>query len=140
MRLTSSTSLSLLGLAGEYLGEMHGFDPCAKAAESAADVHQARVVPCRADLGLGVEDAPDLGREHRGGGVRVLDREGPAEPAALLGLGELYEVDTPHVAQQLQRSISDPEHPQGVAGRGVGNAGRGVGANLGDAELSFQEN
>src|SRR5687767_13695449 len=112
MRLTSSPPLSLLDFAGEYLGEMHGLHPCTKAGKSAADVHQARVVSRCADLGLGVEDAPDLIREHRGGGVRVLDREGPAEPAALLGLGELHEVDAPHVAQQFQRSTSDLEHPQ----------------------------
>src|SRR5829696_9858136 len=102
MRLTSSSPLSLLGLVGEYLGEMHGLHSCTKAAEASADVHQARVVPCRADLGLGVEDASDLVREHRGGGVRVLDRESSAEPAALLGLGELDEVDAPHVLQELQ--------------------------------------
>src|SRR5215218_3710802 len=97
MRLISSSPLSLLGFAGEYLGEMHGIHPCAKAGESATDVHQARVVSRCADLGLGVEDASDLIREHRGGGVRILDRESPAEPAALLGLGELYEVAAPHV-------------------------------------------
>src|SRR5215210_4155027 len=101
MRRTSSSPLSLHGPAGEYTGEMHGLHPCTKAAEPAADVHQARVVPRCADLGLSVEDAPDLIREHRGGGVRVLDREGPAEPAALLGLGEIYEVDAPHAPQQL---------------------------------------
>src|SRR5215204_467305 len=139
MRLTSSSPLSLLGFAGEYLGEMHGLYPCTKAAESATDVHQARVVPCRADLGLGVEDAPDLVREHRGGGVRVLDREGPAEPAALLGRGEIYEVDAPHVPQQIQRRISDLEHPQGMARRVVGHAVRVVGADVGDAELFHQK-
>ena len=99
-------------VACEYLGQVDGPDAGAQAVEAAADVHQARVVPGRADLGLGVEDAPDLVREHRGRGVRVLDREGPAEPATLLGLGELDEVDAPHVPQELQRRVPDLQHPQ----------------------------
>src|SRR5829696_2115847 len=118
---------------------MHGVDSRTKASESAPDVHQARVVSCRTDLGLGVEDASELVREHSGGGVRVLDGERPAEPATLLGLGELHEVDAPHVPQELQWRIPDLQHPQRVACRMISNPVRIIGADVGDAESLDQE-
>src|SRR3712207_7320422 len=46
-----------------------------------------------ADLGARVEHPPQLVGEHRHRRVGVLDRERPAEPAALLSLGQLDQVD-----------------------------------------------
>src|SRR5918994_3011026 len=66
-------TLYLPTLAGEYLGEVHGPDPGAEPAQPAADVHQARVVPGRADLGLRVENVSELVREHGRRSVGVLD-------------------------------------------------------------------
>ena len=58
--------------------------PGALAPQRAADVHQARVVGRRADLRAGVEHVAQLVGEHRHRGVGVLDRERPAEAAALV--------------------------------------------------------
>ena len=55
----------------------------ALAPQRAADVHQARVVGRRADLRARVEHVAQLVGEHRHRGVGVLDRERPAEAAAL---------------------------------------------------------
>src|SRR3712207_4500992 len=118
---------------------MDGLDAGLQAPEAAADVHEAGVVPGRADLGLGVEDAPDLVPEHRRRGLRVLYRERPPEPAALLGLAELYEIHPPHVAQELERRIPDLEHPQRVAGRVVGDPVRVVRPDVRDARLVYEE-
>jgi hypothetical protein len=85
-----------------------GLDPGPEPFEAAADVHQARIVPGGADLGLRVEDVPDLVPEHGHRGVRILDRERPAEAAALLGFRQLHEVYAPHGPQQLKRGVAYP--------------------------------
>ena len=48
-----------------------------------------------------------LSVEHRRRRVGVLDREGPAEAAALLGLRQLDEVDAADRAQQPQRPVAE---------------------------------
>ena len=96
----------------------------ARVAQAAADVHQAGVVGRGADLGAGVEDAPQLVGQHRRRRVGVLDREGAAEAAALLGVRQLDEVDAAHRAQQPQRRVADLQQPQRVARRVVGHAVR----------------
>ena len=85
---------------------------------AAADVHQARVVGGRADLGARVEDPPQLVREHRHRRVGVLDREGAAEAAALLGLRRARRGRCPATAsQQPPRPVADLQQPQRVARR-----------------------
>ena len=79
---------------------MHHADAGALAGERAADVHQARRVGRGADLGARVQDVADLVGEHRHRRVGVLDRERPAEAAALARAVELDEVDPADVAQQ----------------------------------------
>ena len=72
---------------------MHRAHAGALAPQRAADVHQARVVGRRADLGARVEHVAQLVGEHRHRGVGVLDRERAAEAAALARALELDEVD-----------------------------------------------
>jgi hypothetical protein len=74
--------------------------------------------------------------EHRHRGVRVLDRERPAEPAALLSLVDLDEVDPLDRTQQPQRAVADLEQPQRMAGRVVGDAVRERGADVLDSSTS----
>jgi hypothetical protein len=59
--------------------------------------------------------------EHRRRRLGVLDRERAAEAAALVGGGQLHQVEASGGAQQLQRPVADPQQPQGVAGRVVGD-------------------
>ena len=77
--------------------------------------------------------------EHRGRGVGVLHRERAAEAAALVGAGQLDQVEPADGAQQPQRPVADPQHPQRVAGRVVGDPVRVVRADVGDAEDVDQE-
>ena len=91
---------------GEDLGEVDRPHPGALAVQGAADVHQARVVGRGADLGPGVEHAAELVAEHGHRRVGVLDGERPAEAAALLGPGQLDQVDPPDRPQS--RSGASP--------------------------------
>ena len=77
--------------------------------------------------------------EHRGRGVGVLDGEGAAEAAALVGAGQLDQLQPADGAQQLQRPVADPQQPQRVAGRVVGDPVRVVGADVGHPEDVDQE-
>ena len=72
------------------------------ARQRAADVHEARVVARRADLGPGVEHGAHLVGEHGHRGVGVLHGEGAAEAAALARLGQLDQVDAADGPQQPQ--------------------------------------
>jgi len=82
---------------GEDLGEVKGPDAGAQPAEPAPDVHETRGVAGRQHLGSGAQDGAHLVGQHRGRGVSVLDREGAAEPAALVGIGQFDEVDAADV-------------------------------------------
>ena len=77
------------------------------------------------------EHVAHLVGEHRGRGVGVLDRERAAEAAALVGAGQLDQVEAAHRAQQPQRPVAHPQQPQRVAGRVVGDPVRVVGADVG---------
>ena len=66
--------------------------------------------------------APQLVGQHRRRRVGVLDREGAAEAAALLGGRQLDEVEAAHRAQQPHRRVADLQQPQRVARRVVGHA------------------
>ena len=102
--------------------------------ERAADVHQARGVDRRADLGARVEHAAQLVGEHRHRGVGVLDRERAAEAAALARPVELDQVDPAHGAQQPLGPVADVQRAQRVAGRVQRHAVRERGADVLDAE------
>ena len=92
---------------------------------AAADVHQARVVGRRADLGARVEDVPQLVGQHRRRRVGVLDREGPAEAAALLARPAARRGRCPRTARSSRSGASPTlQQPQRVAGRVVGDAVR----------------
>ena len=86
-----------------------------------------------------VEHAAQLVGEHRHRGVGVLDRERAAEAAALLGLGQLDEVDPAHGPQQPPRPVADVQQPQRVAGRVQRDPVRERGADVDHAELVDQE-
>ena len=77
--------------------------------------------------------------QHRGRGVGVLHRERAAEAAALLGAGQLDQVEPADLAQQPQRLVADPQHPQRVAGRVVGDPVRVRGADVGHPEHVDQQ-
>ena len=87
----------------------------------------------------GVEDAADLVAEHGHRRVGVLDGERAAEPAALLGPGQLDQVDPPDRPQQPQRGVADAEHPQRVAGRVIRHPVRVIGADVLDPQLVDEE-
>ena len=76
---------------------------------------------------------------HRHGGVGVLEREGAAEAAALVGARELQQGEPADLLEQPPRPVADPEHPQRVAGRVVGDRVRVVGADVGHAEHVDEE-
>jgi hypothetical protein len=109
-------------LHGQDLGQVHHADAGARVAQAAADVHQAGVVGGGADVGAGVDDPPQLVGQHRRRRVGVLDREGAAEAAALLGGRQLDEVDAAHRAQEPDRRVAHLEQPQRVARRVIGHA------------------
>ena len=89
--------------------------------------------------GAGRAHAAQLVVEHGQRDVGVLDREGAAEAAALLRVGQLDEVDVAHRAQQAQRLVPHPQRAQRVAGRVVGDAVRERGPHVLDAELVHEE-
>ena len=74
-----------------------------------------------------------LSAEHRHRRVGVLDRERPAEAAALVRVLELHEVDPAHRRQQPPRPVADVQQPQRVAGRVQRHAVRERGADVGHA-------
>src|SRR5271165_6558902 len=85
---------------GEDLGDVDRVDPRSLPVQRSSYVHEARVVRRGAVLGSGVEHAADLVREHGHRGVSVLHGERAPETAALLGVRQLDEVDSPHPAEQ----------------------------------------
>ena len=63
----------------------------------------------------------------------------PPKPQQVSASGSSTRSMPPHLAQQPQRPVADPEHPQPVAGRVVGHPVRVVGADVGDPEHVDQE-
>jgi hypothetical protein len=99
-------------------------------------VHQAGRVTGGADLGAGRQHLPHLVGEHCGGGVGVLERERATEAATLVGVGQRDQLEPAHPPQ---RRLADPQHPQRVAGRVVGDPVREVRADVLDAEHVDQQ-
>ena len=91
----------------------------------------------------GAADVGGLVRQHRRGHVRVLHREGAAEAAALVGLGQFDQFDAADRAQQVQLAVAEPEQAHAVAAGVVGDPVREVRAQLrrrvGDAQDIHQE-
>jgi len=107
--------------------------------QAAADVRQAGVVGRRHVRRAGAADRGALVGQHRGGDVGVLHREGAAETAALLRAGQLDQVQSAYRAEQSQRPVAQPQHPQPVAGRVVGDPVREDGAEVGHPEHVDQQ-
>ena len=63
----------------------------------------------------------------------------PPNPQHDSACGQLDQVDAAHRAQQLQRLVADPQHPQRVAGRVIGHPVREVRADIGHPEHVDQE-
>ena len=80
----------------------------------------------RTDLGIGVEHRAQLVRQHRRRHIGVLDREGPAEAAALLALRAAPPGRCPHRAQQPQR-LGRPPAARAASDRSGGRS-RGAGS------------
>ena len=137
-RRRPSTRLGVLG-GGEDLGEVHDAYAGPLARQHPADVHQAGVVAGDQHLGAGVADVPRLVGAHRDRGVGVLQGEGAAEAAALLGVGQVDQGRGRAPPRAAARPVADAEHPQRVAGRVVGHPVREVGADVGHAEHVDEE-
>ena len=107
--------------------------------EAAVDVHEAGVVARGADFGARLRNGVHLFVQHGGGDFGVLDGEGAAEAAALIGIGEFDESEALDGFEQALRLVADVERAQGVAG-GVDGDGVGVrGADIGNAEFVDEE-
>ena len=130
----------VLRVGGEDLGQVHGPDARAQPGQAAADVHQAGGVAGRAHLGPGVQHAAHLVGQHRGRGVarssprtcrrsRSTGRRRAARPGRCPRT----------LAQQPQRLVADPQQPQRVAGRVVGDPVRVVGADVVHPEHVHQQ-
>jgi len=118
---------------------MDGADAGTLAAEGAADVHEAGVIGAGAGFGARAEDALELVGEHGGGDVGILDGEGAAEAAALVGVGEWEEGEAFDLLEEVGGFGAEVERAEAVAG-GVEGDGMGVeGADVGDAELVGEE-
>ena len=85
---------------------MHGPGARPDPGQPAADVHQARAVPGRADLRAGVQHVAHLVGQHRRRGVGVLDRERAAEAAALVRGRQLDQVQIPRTARSSRSGLS----------------------------------
>ena len=95
--------------------------------------------PADEHLGAGLADVPRLVGAHGHRGVGVLDGEGAAEAAALLGAGSSTR-SMPRTARSSRaRPVADAEHPQRVAGRVVGHPVREVRADVGHPEHVDEE-
>ena len=84
-------------------------------------------------------DGGELVPAHRERRLRVLDRERPAEPAALVGARDVHEVEALDGPEQAPRTIPDLEHPERVAGLVERDRVREGGADVGHAELVDEE-
>ena len=84
-------------------------------------------------------DASNLVREDRRRRVGVLDGERPAEAAALGRVGQVDELEPPHGAQEPVRRVADPQHPQRMAGRVVGDPVRKRGADVLEPEPADEQ-
>lgn len=107
--------------------------------QQTTDVRKARIIAGNKEFGAGFTCRPSLVVAHRHRGVRVLHREGATETAAMLGVGKLDELDTAYRFQQTARAVTDPQHPQRMTGRVVGDAMREGRPDIGDAEDIDQE-
>src|SRR5829696_251960 len=148
-RLGSGMQLSVLPAAGQhhwllasrrqYLSQVDGLRPGPQPGQPAADVHEARAVTSRTDLRAGAQDVVHLVGQHRGRRVGVLDRESAAEAATLVCGGQLHQLQAIDMAQQTERLVAYPQHPQAVAGRVVRHPVREVGPDIGHVEHVDQQ-
>src|SRR5271168_410990 len=83
----------------EHLRQMTHFDLLARAAQAAANLHQASAIVRDHYLRAALPDARHFVREHRRREGRELHREHPAEAAALLAIAQIANFDSRHRAQ-----------------------------------------
>ncbi len=95
---------------------MHAFDAGPLAAQCAADVHQAGIIDCRTDFGLGIQNATHFIRQHGGRDVRVFNGKGAAKAAALFAIREVDQSQSAHVSQEPGGLIAHLKRPQRMAG------------------------
>lgn len=118
---------------------MQGAQRCGLAAQYAPDVHEAGVVGAAQDVGPGGDGVTDLVLPHRGRNIGVLQSEGAAEAAALLGAGQFAQLQPVDGFQQPPGPVAEAEEPQPVAGRVVGHGVREVGPDVGHPEHVHEE-
>ena len=90
-------------------------------AKTSSNVHQTRAVTSTDALGSGCSDRRQLLVEHRARDVSVLDGEGATETTTLFRVGKSDELEPRDRAKEPLRRVTDPEEPQRMAGRMVGN-------------------
>ena len=121
-------------------GQVHGLGAGAPPGQAAADVHQAGRVAGGADVGAGAQHVarscrPASPTRCRRSSARRCRRTRSTRRACGSSTRSMP-VDR---AQQRQRLVADPQHPQRVAGRVVGDPVRVVGADVGDPEHIDQQ-
>ena len=103
-------AVGVIRASSQDLGEVR---PGARGVRSrrqrAAEVHQAGVVGGAQHLGAGRLGVAHLVAAHRRRDVGVLDGEGAAESAALLGAGQLHEFQPADGFEQPARAVAEPE-------------------------------
>ena len=73
--------------------------------EGAFQIHEATAILAHQQRGTGSGDGGSLARGHGGGDLRLLDREGPAEAAALVGMIGLQGADVSEAVEQFQSCV-----------------------------------
>src|SRR2546421_6509722 len=69
------------------------------AMEGAADMHEAGVVRCRANLGTSIQDTAHFIAEYCQRGIYIFERKGATEATAFLCTRQFNEVNTAHCSQ-----------------------------------------
>ena len=82
---------------GEDLGDVSGLDGDILAFYSARHLHEAPGIIGDEGVGARLTDAVELALENGARYVRILNRKGASEPAALLGIGEVLDFYSLHI-------------------------------------------
>ena len=96
---------------------MHNPHPSPLPGQQPLDMHQTRVIPRDQHLRTRLPNMTGLIGAHRHRHIRILHRERPTKPAALLSLRKRNHRDPPHRTQQPLRTITHPQQPGRVTRR-----------------------
>lgn len=97
-------------------------------------MRKTRIIAGNKDFRSSITRCSGLVRPHCHRSICVLYREDSTEPAALLCVRQLDEVDVAHRGEKLQWAVTNPQHPQGMTSRVVSDAMRKGRTDVGDTE------